>query len=148
MKNIPFFDMSLNRNKFARTPTRLQCTSVAFLERFTTLDAFHADRRLNRVTLLAFHDQLGPAVLTVITEESRLTTHRAVDRKRKPTVAAPHPIRLDWSTTLGAPSLQRIHFPAHGSDLGVWRNQLTAILARLPVTRHRCPPQKFLTMIL
>ena len=78
---------------------------MAFLERFPTLDAFRADRRLNRVALLAFYDQLSSTVLAVITEESGLTARRTVDRQRETAVAAPHPVRLDRRATFGAPGL-------------------------------------------
>ena len=75
------------------------------LEEFATLDTFQTDRRLNRVTLLAFHDQLSPAVLTVITKKGWFTTSGTVNQQRESAVTAPHPVRLNWRVTLRAPSL-------------------------------------------
>lgn len=65
------------------------------LKGFSTLDAFHAYWRLNCAAFLAFHGQLCPAFLTVVSEEGGLTASGAVDYEGKPAGVASNPVGLD-----------------------------------------------------
>lgn len=82
------------------------------------------------MTFLAFYYQLGSAVLAVVAEEGGFPAFRAVDGKRKTAVAASRPAELDWCATFGASGFKRVHFAAHRAHVRVWRNKLTAVLAR------------------
>jgi hypothetical protein len=87
------------------------------LEWFSTFYALGTYWWLNSVTLSTFHDQLNPAALTVIPEESGLSALWTVDGQRKAAVVASCPAKLDGGSALWTSGFQRVHFAAHWADV-------------------------------
>jgi hypothetical protein len=81
------------------------------------------------MAFLTLNNQLTIAVLTVIPEKSSFSTFWTVYLKRQSTRTAICPPKLNGRATSWAPRFKRVDFSAKRTDISVWRDQLTTILA-------------------